>query len=65
MSLSDESKNVIRVAGLRSPRDQDETVPMHPEDFKAHLSWIMARRFHEMVLNEELSEKVEYNRSDG
>jgi hypothetical protein len=25
---------------------------MHPEDFKAHLAWITAKRFSELVLKE-------------
>lgn len=24
-----------------------EKIPMHPDDFKAHLDWVTAKRFHE------------------
>nr|WP_319376227.1 hypothetical protein [uncultured Methanoregula sp.] len=27
--------------------DLVEKIPMHPDDFKAHLDWVTAKRFHE------------------
>ena len=33
---------------------------MHPDDFEAHLAWIMAKRFHELVLKENFPEKTLY-----
>lgn len=33
---------------------------MHPDDFDAHLAWVMAKRFHEMVLKETFAEKPVY-----
>jgi hypothetical protein len=29
-----------------------EQEPMHPDDFKAHLGWVTAKRFHELVTKE-------------
>ena len=39
-----------------------ETMPMHPDDFKAHLAWITAKRLSEMVLKETSAEKPAYYR---
>ena len=33
---------------------------MHPDDFEAHLAWIMAKRFHELVLKNTFHEKPVY-----
>jgi len=65
MSFSEESKIPIRGTGLPSSRKHPETVPMHPDDFEAHLAWIMAKRFHELVLNETFPEKPVYHRIVG
>jgi hypothetical protein len=32
--------------------------PMHPDDYAAHLSWVIASRFHEMVRNRAFPEKT-------
>jgi hypothetical protein len=29
-----------------------EQEPMNPDDFEAHLAWVTAKRFHELVLKE-------------
>jgi len=38
---------------------------MHPDDYEAHLAWITAKRFHELVLKESFPEKSEYYRIIG
>jgi hypothetical protein len=35
-----------------------EKVPMHPDDFDAHLAWVIAKRFHELVMKETCAEKT-------
>jgi hypothetical protein len=35
-----------------------EQVPMHPDDFSAHLSWIIAKRCHEVILGKSPEEKA-------
>jgi len=34
-----------------------EKKPMHPDDFKAHLAWVTAKRFHEIVSGRTFAEK--------
>jgi len=34
-----------------------EQIIMHPDDYEAHLAWVIAKRFHEMVLKETFGEK--------
>lgn len=50
MSLSEKRKVPLRGMGMESSQNPGESVPLHPDDFEAHLAWIMAKRFHEMVL---------------
>lgn len=50
---------------MQPPRNHTEMVPMHPDDFEAHLAWIMAKRFHELVLKETFPEKSVYYRIVG
>jgi len=38
---------------------------MHPDDYKAHLAWITAKRLHELVLKETFPEKSIYRRIIG
>jgi hypothetical protein len=38
---------------------------MHPDDFEAHLAWISAKRFSEVVLKETHAEKTVYYRIVG
>jgi hypothetical protein len=65
MSFSKVKKIPVRDTGYLSSRKHPETVPMHPDDFEAHLAWIMAKRFHELVLNETFLEKTVYYRIVG
>lgn len=50
MSLPDEKRFLPGAPGVQSSRDPTEKVPMHPDDFKAHLAWVTAKRFHELVV---------------
>jgi hypothetical protein len=50
MSLSDKKKFLTRAPGVQSSRDPNEKVPMHPDDFEAHLAWVTAKRFDELVV---------------
>ena len=34
-----------------------EKKPMHPDDFKAHLAWVTAKRLHEIVDENVFTEK--------
>ena len=58
-----EKRNIPARCPLRD--DRAETVPMHPDDFEAHLAWISAKRFSEMVLKETHAEKTVYYRIVG
>jgi len=60
MNLSEERKIPARSQGKKPFSDKDETVPMHPDDFEAHLAWITAKRFSELVLKETLAKKTVY-----
>jgi hypothetical protein len=42
-----------------------EKIPMHPDDFKALLAWITAKRFHESGTENNFSERSEYARIIG
>jgi hypothetical protein len=55
MTFSQERKISIRGTGFPPTTEQSDTVPMHPDDFEAHLAWIMAKRFHEMGLKKTFS----------
>jgi hypothetical protein len=50
MNHLEERKIPVRSQGPNPFSDNAETVPMHPEDFKAHLAWITAKRLSELVL---------------
>ena len=54
MNVTDEIKNPTDAGGLHR---STENVPMHPDDFEAHLAWIRAKRFSEPVLKETGTEK--------
>lgn len=60
MRFPEERNNVLRAPVIQPSRDHTESVPMHPEDYKAHLAWITAKRFHELVLKETFPEKSKY-----
>jgi hypothetical protein len=40
-------------------------IPMHPDDFEAHLAWVTAKRFQERVMKETFAEKPVYYRFIG
>ena len=65
MSLSDGRKILVRAPGMRLSENHVETIPMHPDDYEAHLAWIIAKRFHELVLKETFLEKPVYYRFVG
>ncbi len=48
--------------GMRYAGEQSEPVPMHPDDFEAHLAWVTAKRFHEQIMGKTFSEKPVYFR---
>lgn len=59
-------RNRSQRAPIKSPsRDHTESVPMHPDDYEAHLAWITAKRFHELLLKESFPEKSVYYRIIG
>jgi hypothetical protein len=58
MSFPEERKFQQRAAGVQPSRNQNEIVPMHPDDFGAHLAWITAKRFSESARREPFAEKV-------
>jgi hypothetical protein len=65
MSFPEERKIPRCAVSMQPPRNHTEMVPMHPDDFEAHLAWIMAKRFHELVLKETFPEKSVYYRLVG
>ena len=52
-------------AVMQHTDDHIEKAPMHPDDFEAHLAWITAKRFHELVLKETFAEKPVFYRVIG
>jgi hypothetical protein len=56
MNVTDEPKNPTHAPGLHPSGDPAETIPMHPDDFEAHLAWITAKRFSEPVLKDSPAE---------
>jgi len=65
MNQPEERKYPTRSRGIDPSRDNAGTVPMHPEDFRAQLAWITAKRFSEIVLKETPAEKTVYYRIVG
>jgi len=65
MTFSQERKITIRGTGFPSTTEQSDTIPMHPDDFEAHLAWIMAKRFNELGLKKTFHENPEYHRIIG
>jgi hypothetical protein len=51
--------------GMQPAGECVEAVPMHPDDFTAHLAWVIAKRFHELVMQETCAEKPQYRRIIG
>lgn len=60
MNLTEERKIPARSPAVLQYGDHTETVPTHPDDFKAHLAWIPAKRFSDMVLKESPSEELHF-----
>jgi hypothetical protein len=65
MSHTEVRMNITSACMMRCYGEQGENVPMHPDDFEAHHAWIMAKRFHELVLKERFAEKPVYYRIIG
>jgi hypothetical protein len=65
MSHTEVKKSPTTTCVMSRYGDQAENVPMHPDDFEAHYAWIMAKRFHELVLKERIAEKPVYYRIIG
>ncbi|MCK9590977.1 MAG: hypothetical protein M0Q91_03050 [Methanoregula sp.] len=47
-----DSKILVPLYRMQQAGECYEPVLMHPDDIDAHLAWVMAKRFHEMGLNE-------------
>jgi hypothetical protein len=58
-----ETQNPTR--GIKISGDNTEIKPMHPEDFRAHLAWVTAKRSQELVRQEMVTEKPVYYRFIG
>jgi len=65
MSQSEGRRIPARSPGMYQCSNCDETLPMHPDDFAAHLAWVMAKRFHELIHDETFAEKTIYHRIVG
>ena len=65
MQFIQERDNQNSLNGKQASGDGIEKKPMHPDDFKAHLAWVTAKRFHELALWETFAEKPEYYRFIG
>ena len=51
--------------GMHMAGEHTEQKPMHPDDFKAHLAWVIAKRFHELIGKETYVKKPMYRRIIG
>ncbi len=65
MNLPDEKRFLTRATGVQSSRGPTEKVPMHPDDFEAHLAWVTAKRFHDLVPRKTFRDKPEYYQNIG
>ena len=65
MNVTDELKNPTHTPGLHPSGYPAETIPMHQDDFAAHLAWITAKRFSELVLKDSPAENYRYCRIVG
>ncbi len=65
MRFPEERKIPFCTASMQPARNHTEMVPMHPDDYEAHLAWIIAKRFHEVLLKETFPEKSVYCRIVG
>ncbi len=65
MNLKTDRKTMAGISNLQKSDEKAAQVPMHPDDFEAHLAWITAKRLHELVLKETFAEKPVYYRLVG
>jgi len=56
MQSIEHAHNPDSLYGVKQAEEQIEQVPMHPDDFEAQLAWVMAKRFHELVLGKARAE---------
>lgn len=57
MQIIPERKNQKSIDGTKGFDEFIGKKPMHPDDFKAHLAWVTARRLHEIVIESAFAEK--------
>lgn len=57
MQSISERKNVDSLYEMHMTGGHVEKKPMHPDDFAAHLAWVTAKRFHELITKETFMEK--------
>lgn len=60
MQFIQERENEKSLDGKQALGDGIEKKPMHPDDFAAHLAWVTAKRFHELVLEKTFADPVYY-----
>lgn len=65
MRFPEEKNNLLRALVIQPSLNHTESVPMHPDDYKAHLAWITAKRLNELVLKETFKDKSVYWRIIG
>lgn len=65
MQIIQERENQNSVDSMQGFGKYIEKKSMHPDDFKAHLAWVTAKRFHELVLEKTFAEMPVYNRFPG
>ena len=65
MQFIQEQENQKSLNGKQAFEDGIEKKPMHPDDFAAHLAWVTAKRFHELVLEKTFAEMPVYYRGIG
>ncbi len=58
MQFIQERENQNSYNGKQASGDGVEKKPMHPDDFAAHLAWVTAKRFHELVLKKTFADPV-------
>jgi len=62
MEVMQDQKGTSPCYAMRYSEELVEQVPMHPDDFEAHLAWVTAKRFHEQAMGKTFSEKPVYFR---
>ena len=58
MQIIQERKNQKSVDVMQGFDEYIEKKPMHPDDFKAHLAWVTAKRFHDIVPERAFAEET-------